>query len=100
MEAQPEVLRCPADPYALTLSYSWRDESTALPISSLAGKKIDHVANSELVMVYDQVLGWHAPAMLNVALVNSSALSMEEIAFEQNLLLDARGDKLLDLEAL
>jgi hypothetical protein len=99
IEAQPAILRCPADPYELNLSYNWRDESTALPTASLAGKKIDHVANSELVLVFDQAVGWHAPGHRNVAMVNGAASSMEEDVFVQNLLLDSRGGKFFNWDA-
>jgi prepilin-type N-terminal cleavage/methylation domain-containing protein len=91
LEAQQGVFRCPGDPQAVDLSYGWRDASVSLPTSSLAGKKIDHVAGSDLVLVFDQSTGWHAPEMLNVAMVNGAALSMREDAFEQNLLLDSSG---------
>jgi hypothetical protein len=65
----------------------------------LAGKKIDHVANSELVLVFDQAVGWHAPGHRNVAMVNGAASTMEEDVFVQNLLLDSRGGKFFNWDA-
>jgi prepilin-type N-terminal cleavage/methylation domain-containing protein len=96
LEAQQSVFRCPADPQEVDLSYGWRDESATLPTASLAGKKIEHVANSELVLVFDQATGWHAPEMLNAAMVNSATLSLSEDEFEHNLLLDSGGGKLFN----
>ena len=98
LESQQSVLRCPGDPQGVDLSYGWRDMSVSLPTSSLAGEKLDRIANSELVLVFDQEPGWHAPEMINVAMVNGAALAMDEEAFEQNLLLDAQGGKLFDWE--
>jgi prepilin-type N-terminal cleavage/methylation domain-containing protein len=98
LESQQGVFRCPADPQGLDLSYGWRDNSVSLPTSSLAGKKLEQVNNSELVLVFDQSVGWHSPDWLNVAMVNGAALSMDEEAFEQNLLLDSSGGKLFNWE--
>lgn len=96
LEAQQSVLRCPGDPQGVDLSYGWRDTSVSLPTSSLAGEKLDRIVNSELVLVFDQEPGWHAPEMINVAMVNGAALAMHEEEFEQNLLLDSQGGKLFN----
>ena len=48
--------------------------------------------------MFDQTAGWHAPDMINAAMVNGAALSLDEEAFEQNLLLDSSGGKLFNWE--
>lgn len=98
LESEPSVFRCPDDPQLAEQSYGWRDESVCYPPASLAGKRIDFIASSRLVMIFDQAPGWHAPGMINVAMVNSSAEAMEETAFEDNLLLGATSGTLLDLD--
>lgn len=98
LESQAGVFRCPSDPQGLELSYNWRDEAVVLPHASLAGQRIDRVANSELALVFDQATGWHAPAMVNAALISGAAIEMDEEAFEQNLLLDTTGGALFNGE--
>ncbi len=86
MGEEPSMFSCPADPLDSQLSYGWRDESVCFPAASLAGKKIDFVAKSDLVAVFDERADWHAPNHRNVALVDAAALGMEEEEFEENLL--------------
>ena len=98
LESEPTVFRCPDDPQQAQQSYSYRDETTCFPNASLAGKKIDFVAGSQLAMLFDSAPDWHAPGYLNVAMVNSSAQAMEETEFEDNLLLSAELGDFLDLQ--
>lgn len=98
MESEPSVFKCPDDPQQAQQSYGYRDESACFPPASLAGKRIDFVASTQLVMVYDSAPGWHAPGLLNIAMVNTSAQAMEEEAFEDNLLLGAERGDFLDLK--
>lgn len=86
METSEAVLRCPDDPSGGRLSYEWRDKATALPQAMLGGKRIDLVASSELVLVFDQTPGRHAAERINVANVGGAAIEMEEGEFEVNLL--------------
>jgi type II secretory pathway pseudopilin PulG len=98
LESQPAIFRCPDDPQGVELSYGWRDEAVCIPAASLAGKKLERIAKSDLAMIFDASPGWHAPNMVNVALVNASSTSMTEDEFEDNLLLDAETGKLFFLE--
>ena len=97
MESEPSVFKCPDDPQQAQQSYGYRDESACFPPASLAGKRIDFVASTQLVMVYDSAPNWHAPGLLNIAMVNTSAQAMEEEEFEDNLLLAAERGAFLDL---
>lgn len=97
LESEPTVFRCPDDPQQAEQSYSYRDETVCFPAASLAGKQIDYIASSELVMIFDAQAGWHAVDMTNVTMVSGSALSMEADVFEENLLLGAQHGSYLDL---
>lgn len=90
IEPAPSIFRCPADPLLSEMSYNWRDDATVTPEASLAGKKIDFVANNGLVLVFDQQAGWHTAGFINTSLVNAATLSMEDLDFEENLLYDVQ----------
>jgi len=98
LQSEPSVFRCPDDPQRAEQSYSYRDESAGFSHASLAGKKIDHVARSHLVVLFDSQPGWHTPGWLNVSRVNTSAETMHEDEFEDNLLLDAKSGTFLGLD--
>ena len=97
LQEEPTVFRCPSDPQGSEQSYSYRDDSVCLPEASLAGKKIDHVAKSELVMIFDAAPDWHVPDHIQVTKVSSSAEMLEVKAFEDNLLLGAESGSFLNL---
>jgi hypothetical protein len=98
LESEPTVFRCPDDPQQAQQSYSYRDESACFPSASLSGKRIDYVASSQLVMIFDSAPDWHVSEHLNVSMVSGSALLMETTAFEDNLLLGAERGTFLDMD--
>ena len=98
LSSEPTVFRCPDDPQQSQQSYSFRDESAALPEASLAGHKIDFLATGELAMLFDTAPDWHVSGHLNVAMVSGSALTMDTTDFEDNLLLSAKRGTFLDME--
>jgi prepilin-type N-terminal cleavage/methylation domain-containing protein len=81
----PDLFQCPADPDAEPLSYEWRDDFVTVPTASLAGKKIDFVANQRLILVFDRAPGWHSPDHVNAAALDANAQSYEINIFEDNL---------------
>lgn len=98
LEDEPTVFRCPDDPQQADQGYSYRDESACLPEASLAGQRIDHVAKSELVMLYDSAPDWHVADHINVSMVSGSALLMETTEYEDNLLLGVESGRFLDFD--
>jgi len=86
LQATEGVFQCPDDPGQTPLSYGWRDDLATVPEACLAGKKIDRAATSQLVLVFDQSPGWHEPDMINVGTVGGAAMSLDEQAFEDNLM--------------
>ena len=84
-----EVFMCPADPdadFGVGLSYSWRD-SLAVddPAASLAGRKLTMARPDELVMVFDDLPGWHGSGDIQASALDTSARRHRYDAFEQNL---------------
>ena len=86
LEMNEAVLQCPADPTRDTLSYQWRDNVVAVPEAKLGRKRIDIVANSNVVLVFDQAVGWHDAERVNVATVGGAAMSLGEEEYRDNLL--------------
>ena len=86
LEMNEAVLQCPADMTRDTVSYQWRDNATAIPVAMLARKRIDLVANSNLVLLFDQSAGWHDAGMINVATIGGAAMSLDEQEYQDNLL--------------
>lgn len=71
-------------------SYEWRDSfAVALdcPECALSGRDLLSARPATLVLVFDAVIGWHAPGQLNVALLDASAVSMSAEDFTANLAL-------------
>lgn len=96
-ELPEEILRCPGDPTGATRSYEWRSDRAVVPETELAGKKIDLVATSRLVLVFDQEAGWHAPDTVHAADVGGAARSFTELELEDNLLLNVSTGRLFFL---
>lgn len=97
LEMQQGVFHCPADTATAKddLSYEWRDDYTILEPARLGGKRRDQVAHTKIVLVFDQLAGWHHPAMVNAAMVDGAAVSMSAEDFEMNLLSDVADGELL-----
>jgi prepilin-type N-terminal cleavage/methylation domain-containing protein len=85
-ELPQEAFQCPDDPDAGGISYEWRDDFETVPPASLAGKRIDLVADSDLILVFDHASGWHSPDQINAATVGGQAQSYSKDEFQINLL--------------
>ena len=80
------VLRCPADSElfpGVGSSYDWRD--TGDPASSLAGRPLEEVGRSDLVILFDAMPDWHQKGKINAAFMDGSVHTMDEQAFYMDL---------------
>lgn len=71
-------------------SYEWRDTFAVAvdhPECALSGKDLLSARPVTLVLVFDAVIGWHAPDKINVALLDASAQGMTAEDFTANLAL-------------
>lgn len=69
-------------------SYEWRDTFAVAvnhPEYALSGRDLLSARPASLVLVFDAVIGWHAPDAVNVALLDASATSMSAEDFTANL---------------
>lgn len=87
-----EVYLCPSDEDEYDddfgTSYEWRDSfAVALdcPECALSGKDMLSARPSTLVLLFDAVIGWHAPDTVNVALLDGASLSMSAEDFWANM---------------
>jgi prepilin-type N-terminal cleavage/methylation domain-containing protein len=85
-ELPQAVFQCPDDPDVQPISCEWRDDTLTVPPASLAGKRIEIVANSDLILVFDPAPGWHSPDYVNAATVGGTARPYTTDEFQENLL--------------
>lgn len=90
-----EVYLCPADIEGIDdgdfTSYAWRDYFEVDSRSAaLSGKKLLNVLSSKTIIVFDSITGWHAENQLNVARLDTSAISVSTEEFEENMQLSLR----------
>jgi type II secretory pathway pseudopilin PulG len=74
-----ETFRCPGDGElypTIGSSYDWRD--TGLPETTLSGKLITDTNRGDCVLAFEALPGWHSRGRMNAALLNGSALSMDQ----------------------
>jgi hypothetical protein len=74
-----EAFHCPGDTELFPMigsSYDWRD--TGSPETSLAGRRINESTRAECVLAFEALPSWHARGRMNAALLNGSALSMDQ----------------------
>jgi type II secretory pathway pseudopilin PulG len=77
--SNPETFRCPGDSElypAIGSSYDWRDTGT--PETTLAGKAISDTTRNDCVLAFEALPGWHARGRMNAALLDGSAVSMDQ----------------------
>lgn len=87
-----KIYLCPADEDGYDedfgTSYEWRDTFQVAvdhPERALSGKDLISARPASLVLVFDAVVGWHAPDSINVALLDASATSMNVQDFLENM---------------
>ena len=74
-----DTFHCPGDDElfpTLGSSYDWRD--TGMPETTLAGRLIDDTSRGDCVLAYEALPSWHTAGRMNAALLNGSALSMDQ----------------------
>jgi len=74
-----DAFRCPGDSElypTIGSSYDWRDTGT--PETTLAGKLITDTNRNDCVLAFEALPGWHARGRMNAALLNGSAVSMDQ----------------------
>ena len=86
LEMQEQIFYCPSNPVPDDLGYDWRDEIAVLPSAFLSKKKYSLVKDTDLILVFDHGMEWHAPGQVNAAMVNGSVRSVPMEEFEENLL--------------
>jgi prepilin-type N-terminal cleavage/methylation domain-containing protein len=84
------VFSCPADPRRSPLSYAWRDDLAVIPETRLEDVNIAAVATSRVAVVFDEQPDWHAMNRRNVGYADASAASLDEDAFEENLMFNVK----------
>lgn len=73
------AFQCPGDSELFPMigsSYDWRDTGT--PETTLAGRQIDDSMRYDCVLAFEALPGWHAKGRMNAALLNGSAMSMDQ----------------------
>ena len=74
-----ETFRCPGDGElypTIGSSYDWRD--TGLPETTLSGKLITDTNRNDCVLAFEALPGWHTRGRMNAALLNGSAVAMDQ----------------------
>ena len=77
--SNPETFRCPGDDELFPTvgsSYDWRD--TGLPETTLSGRLITDTSRADCVLAFEALPGWHSRGRMNAALLNGSAVSMDQ----------------------
>lgn len=74
-----DTFHCPGDDElypTLGSSYDWRD--TGMPETTLAGRLIYDTLRADCVLTFEALPSWHSAGRMNAALLNGSALSMDQ----------------------
>lgn len=95
LELQEGIYYCPDDPDGDGISYEWRDDAVLVPQAGVAGKRMDLMSDTRIVLVFDKTPGWHTPDALNVALIGGATMTMQELTFMKNLLNDPVSGKFI-----
>ena len=75
----PDAFHCPGDTElfgAVGSSYDWRD--TGNPETTLAGRLVDDSNRGECVLAFEALPAWHSKGRMNAALLNGSAVSLDQ----------------------
>lgn len=77
--ADADAFHCPGDDELFPTvgsSYDWRD--TGFADTTLAGRTVDDSARADCVLAFEALPSWHSAGRMNAALLNGSALSMDQ----------------------
>ena len=75
----PNAFACGSDAEmfpAVGSSYDWRDTPHA--DTTMAGRVLTDTSRGEAVLAFEALPGWHAKGMMNAALLNGSAATMDQ----------------------
>jgi hypothetical protein len=73
------AFQCPGDSELFPMigsSYDWRD--TGLADTTLAGRLVDDSTRNDCVLAFEALPAWHAKGRMNAALLNGSAVTMDQ----------------------
>jgi hypothetical protein len=73
------AFHCPGDSELFPVvgsSYDWR--ATGSPETTLAGRLVDDSNRHDCVLAFEALPGWHSKGRMNAALLNGSAVTMDQ----------------------